>query len=366
MHIIITGTRGIPARYGGFETFAQELSRRLVAAGHEVGVCVPSSHPDKSNVWEGIRRLRHPWPPGAAGVLWYDLRCLVDAYRRRPDVILNCGYGNALFLRPHHRVPVVTLTDGLEWRRAGWSWPARRWLQAMERLAVRRSRQLVSDHPAIAQHFRDTYGIDTPVIPYGAEIPGPLPPPENLAGMPEILKGRTTPGKYFLTVARFVPENHLTLILEAFRRAGLTEPLVVVGSPRDRYGRRLVLRYGTAGNILFAGAIYDKPLLDSLRQHARGYLHGHSAGGTNPALLEAMAAGNLIAAHDNPFNRYILPEGNAFFDSAGSLKRLLETWQNYEDHRELLKKEALRRLREEYDWQKITSRYLELFGSLRS
>ena len=378
MHIAITGTRGIPARHGGFETFAQELALRLTAAGHAVTVYNPSFHPWSQASWEGIRLVRKAWPSTPAGVLWYDRLCMRDAYRRRPDVILNCGYGNALFIRKDHPVPVVTLTDGLEWKRAGWPPPARAWLRAMERMAVRRSRRLVSDHPEIARHYRDTYGTDTPVIPYGAAIPDTVPLPAGTtpgslletyqvghhtpaAGTPA---EKITPGNYFLTVGRFVPENNLEMILKAYRRTGITAPLLVVGNYGKRYGKRLKKDYGTGSNIFFAGSIYDKPLLDVLRRHARGYLHGHSAGGTNPALLEAMAAGSLIAAHDNPFNRYVLGEGAPFFSSAGELAELLSHWDSYLQKKREITEKNLEKIRKDYSWERITDLYLKLFSSL--
>ena len=362
MHIMITGTRGIPAHHGGFETFAQELALRLTATGHTVTVYNPSFHPFRHASWQGIRIVRKRWPSCPAGVLWYDRLCMRDAYRRRPDVILNCGYGNALFIRKHHPVPVVTLTDGLEWQRAGWSAPARTWLRAMERTAVRRSRRLVSDHPEIARHYRDTYGLDTPVIPYGADIPAGLTPPT----LPASLQGKITPASYFLTVARFVPENNLEMILAGHHHSDIPYPLLVVGDYNNRHGKHLLDKYGHTGRVLFAGSLYDKPLLDRLRHHARGYLHGHSAGGTNPALLEAMAAGSLIAAHDNPFNRYVLGSETAFFSSAGELKTLLSHWDHYLQKRKDLSVQNLEKIRKEYSWDKITDLYLKLFGTLHA
>ncbi len=375
MHIFITGTRGIPAQYGGFETFAQELSRRLAERGHAVTVCNPSSHPYRGASWEGVEILRRPWPAFPGGVLWYDRLCMREAYRRRPAVILNCGYGNAAFIRKAHPVPVVTLTDGLEWQRAGWSAPARRWLHKMERKAAERSRLLVSDHPEIARHYRERYGKDTPVIPYGAEIPAALTLPDGRTPgdllrehlqqqqvpFSENLVGSLTAGNYFLTVGRFVPENNLSMILEGYVRSGIPFPLVLVGNAGNRFGRQLQKKYGPEQNILFTGPVYDKHLLDLLRHHARGYLHGHSAGGTNPALLEAMAAGSLIAAHDNPFNRYVLGEGSRYFGTAEALSRLLAKWEDYRKARREITQEYLRRIREEYDWDRITDAWEEVF-----
>ncbi len=360
---MITGTRGLPARYGGFETFAQELSLRLVAAGHTVTVFVPAVHPYKPPRWESVALLRKSWPSFPGGVLWYDRLCLREAYRQRPDVILNCGYGNALFIRKDHVVPVVTLTDGLEWQRTGWSLPARRWLRTMERTAVLRSRRLVSDHPVIAQYFRDRYGVDTPVIPYGADLPdaSPLPAEDRL---PRLLRGKISPGNYFLTLGRFVPENNLEMILEAHRRAGTSSPLVVVGNPGNRYGMHLTKRYGFNTQALFTGSIYDRPLLDALRHHARGYLHGHSAGGTNPALLEAMAAGSLIAAHDNLFNRYVLGKNAVFFSSVEELSRLFRQWDDLVGPRQKFIEANRSRIRTEYSWDRVTELYQKLFGEI--
>jgi len=384
MHIIITGTRGIPNRHGGFERFAAEAARRWAAAGHRVEVYNPAGHPFRRRTWQGVTLLRKPFPHrllGKAAVLVYDLLCFRDAYRRRPDVILNCGHGNSFFIRRKNPVPVVTLTDGLEWKRAGWHPLVRRFFRMTEKTAVKRSRAVVADHPEIARWLETRYGATPAVIAYGAGIPGDTSLPagatpgsmlkEVLQQQEETGKKATEkisvhilPGKYFLTVARFVPENNLHMILEGYIRSGIPYPLLLTGDTDNPYGRKLLRRYDGRAGIIFTGALYDDRLLNILRHHARGYLHGHSAGGTNPALLEAMAAGCLIAAHDNPFNRYVLGEESRFFSSPEEVAALLNSWDTYIINKEQMIRQYQNRIKREYSWEKVTRQYEELFGRL--
>ncbi|HHJ09751.1 MAG TPA: DUF1972 domain-containing protein [Bacteroidetes bacterium] len=382
MHIIITGTRGIPNHHGGFERFAEEVARRWAAQGHRVEVYNPAGHPFSGDTWQGIKILRKPLPHhilGKFAVLTYDRLCLRDAYCRRPDVILNCGHGNAFFIRKKYPIPVVTLTDGLEWKRAGWHPLVRCFFRQTEKTAVKRSRAVVADHPEIARWLKKKYGISPEIISYGAEIPPktffkePFTPRERLKqylrdkienSYGVTLTETLLPGRYFMTITRFVPENNLHIILEGYANAGIPYPLLLIGDPDNRYGKKLLKKYAGMPQVLFTGPVYNKNLLTLFIHYSRGYLHGHSSGGTNPALLEAMAAGGLIAAHDNPFNRYVLGKETLYFSSTGDVSRLLKEWDTYLKKKDVLVRQNQERIRQEYSWEKVAGQYLKLFGTL--
>ena len=374
MHIVITGTRGIPNHHGGFERFAEKVSVRWHEKGHKVTVYNTAGHPFTGTSWHGVTIIHKPFPChtlGSFATLIYDYLCFRDAYRRKPDVILNCGHGNSFFIRRKNKVPVVTLTDGLEWKRSGWHPWVRKFFSLTEKVAVKRSRLLVSDHPVIARWFKQKYGISSVVIPYGADIPVDtrIPAGSTLTEMLEKYSGKhlatqLLPEQYFLLIARFVKENHTGMILEGYVRSGISYPLLLIGDPGNRYGRKLIKKYAGKSRIIFGGAVYDEQTLTLLRHHSRGYIHGHSAGGTNPSLLEAMAAGCLITAHDNPFNRYILGEEASYFSTPAELAKILKDWDSYLTNKESLIKKYREKIRTGYSWEKVTEAYEEIFRRL--
>jgi len=387
MKIAIIGTRGIPNRYGGFETFAEHISLSWADKGHEVVVYNPSSHPFRQNCFGPVTIIRKPCPEkilGKFAILLYDFLCIHHAYHIEPDIILNCGYANTFFIRRKSTIPVITLTDGLEWKRSGWSNLVRRFFLKTERIAVKRSKRIVADHPEIAAYFHKKYGILPVVIPYGAKIPGHTKIPEVTTitdllteytkqmypltsrkklkfFMPNRPIQKIQPGHYFLMITRIVPENNIRMILKGYLLSGSQYPIVVVGAPDTSYGKRILKDFSRYSRIIFPGSIYKKDLLSLLSYHSRGYLHGHSVGGTNPSLLDAMAAGCLIAAHDNPFNRYVLGEGGQYFSSADEVAELLKHWNNYLEKKDKLAQENRKKIHQNYQWDKVAGSYEELF-----
>lgn len=329
LRVAILGTRGIPARYGGFETFAERLAVGLVERGHRVTVYAESDGPpgpDTTHLGVCVRARRRPhWGP--ASVLAYDCACLLDA-RRGYDLVYMLGYGAAwaCWWPRVGGVPVWINVDGLEWARSKWGRLARAYLRAMEWVATRTATRLIADADAIAGRFRSTYprGAPCSFIAYGAD------PVQPGGADPALLSAwGLQPRRYLLVVARPEPENHLFEIIEGHRLCGGAHPLVIVGdvSGATDYQRRLLALAGD--RVRFLGAIYEDAPLRSLRLHAAAYLHGHSVGGTNPSLLEAMACGNWVIAHDNPFNREVARDAADYFRTsaqlAGALARYTQT-----------------------------------------
>ncbi len=309
MKIGILGCRGIPNHYGGFEQFATVLSAGLVRLGEEVWVYNSHNHPNQEKKWEGVNIL-HRFDPeyfaGPAGQYLYDLSCILDSRRRGFDIILQLGYTSSgvwYWLHPGQAV-VVTNMDGMEWQRRKYSPMVRQLLKATENLAVSGSECLVADSEAIQAYLGDAYHKSVRFIPYAAEVfTSPEPSVPERFGL--------HPSNYYLMIARLQPDNHTEEIIRGVLAARTGVPLVIIGDYRKKFGYSLFKKYSR--EVKFVGGIFDPFVLNTLRYYSRLYFHGHSAGGTNPSLLEAMAASARIVAHDNPFNREVASDGALYF-----------------------------------------------------
>lgn len=360
--IAILGTRGIPAAYGGFETFAEELAVRLAAAGVDVTVYCETGAVPQPAEYQGVR-LRH-LPATACGPLTtvlFDLRSLWDA-RRGYDVVYLLGYGAAQFsFIPRLFGSEVWLNvDGIEWMRAKWGRVARAYFKAMEFFSVKFPNRVIADAEGVRAHLlaRHRRLPACSVIAYGAPVIETQPDSAHLA------EWGLEPGRYYLVVCRLEPENHVREIIEGFAASKTALPLVIVGdhqTPTD-YVRRL--RRHASERTRFIGTIYDKPKLQALRYHALAYFHGHSVGGTNPSMLEAMGCGNLVIAHDNVFNREMLGSGGQFFRSAADIPELVAHIEGMSADESSDERNYMRdRVRSEYNWDRIAAAYLRLLDS---
>lgn len=360
LRIAILGARGIPAQYGGFETFAEQLSVRLVQRGFDVTVyaeCDDVPLPDAS--YRGVRvryRQRPSW--GAASVIAYDCACLWDA-RRGYDLVYMLGYGAAwaCWWPRIWGTPVWINVDGLEWARSKWRAPVRWYLRLMEWMATQTAIRLVADAEAIAQRFRQRYPRAAPCITlaYGADL-------VDVAGVDPapLCRWNLCPGRYALVVARPEPENHIFEIIQGYLRSQTDWPLAIVGdvSGTTRYQRQLLACAGP--HVRFLGAIYDRNALTALRAHAGVYLHGHSVGGTNPSLLESMACGSLVIAHDNPFNREVAGDAAWYFRTPDDLCAALAAMDaESPEQRARRRHRAQEIVRRRYDWGRIADAYAE-------
>lgn len=359
LNIGILGSRGVPNAYGGFEQFAQYLSKGLVERGHSVSVYQSSNHPFTESEWEGVQLIRIDDPEhklGTAGQFIYDFKSNRDARKRGFDVLYHLGYTSDSVwapLWPQKTVNLVNM-DGLEWKRTKYSPKVQRFLRWAEKRAVRYADHLVADSIGIQQYLKETYGASATYLPYGANLTAPQP---EAALQPFNL----TANGYHLVIARMEPENHIAEIIEGHVQAGFPKPLVLVGSTDTPFGKQLRARFPQT-ELRWLGPVFDKTALDALRQHAALYLHGHSVGGTNPSLLEAMADGALIAAHDNPFNRAILEARAAWFSDAGTLAQMLQSaWATENQH---LRAQHRQHIADTFSWEHIINQYEALFRAL--
>jgi len=357
MKIGIIGTRGIPNHYGGFEELATKLAVGLVQRGHNVTVYNTHDHAYRDSLFFGVN-IRHCYAAGkmfgSAGQFIYDFNCIRHARKQDYDVILFLGYTSSSVF--HNLFPpnslIITNMDGMEWKRSKYNRLTRSFLQHAEKLAVRWSDVLVADSVIIKEYLDKKYSVNTFHISYGADIPG------EFDHNPDEFEKRG----YDMLVARMEKENNVEMILDGYSGSDRNYSFLVVGSTDSGYGKYLRRKYMQADGIIFAGPIYDKSRLQHLILNSRFYFHGHSVGGTNPSLLEAMACGAFVIAHDNSFNRAVLNTQEFYFSNAMDVT-------NYIDKGLRADSEQLRQLHKErieqfYRWADVIMAYEALFEKL--
>ncbi|MBI3749171.1 MAG: DUF1972 domain-containing protein [Chloroflexi bacterium] len=367
MKIAIVGTRGIPAAYGGFETLAWELSTRLAARGHEVTVYCRRGRTDESTaVPPGVRRRFFPFLPGKyLETVSHSGLSVIDSILRGYDAIWLGNAANAVFAAlPRLRGTVVALNvDGIERQRAKWGPAGRAWYSIGERLALRFPNAIVSDARVIHDYYLERYGKPSVVIAYGAPLLDRDPPPD-LARLG--LEG-IQPGRYVLYVSRLEPENQADLVIRAYRDVPGEVPLLIVGDAPHATAFKARLADLTAADprVRMTGAIYGDGYRD-LQRGALAYIQATSVGGTHPALIEAMGAGNLVLAFRSPENEEVVAETGLLFGDASELSgHLTRVVAEPEPARYgLLRSAARERVRASYSWDAVTDQYEGLFQTL--
>ena len=353
LSIGILGTRGIPNHYGGFEQFAEHLSVELVRRGHHVAVYNSSLHPYKKKSYNDVqiihcRDLEDKL--GTAGQFIYDLNCINDSRSRGFDVLLHLGYTSDSVWHwrwPKGTVNVVNM-DGMEWQRTKYNKPVKKFLRWAESLAAKNAQVMIADSPGVQDYITARYGRKPVYIPYGAQ---PFSSPDSS------VPGRynLSAGEYFLMITRMEPENNVEMIIEGHLASGHKYPLLVIGNITNNFGRFITSKYRQPG-IRFCDAIYDQSELDNLRYYSALYFHGHTVGGTNPSLLEAMACRCRVAAHHNQFNRAVLLLEADYFQSAADIAAIINAPVNtpvIENRKQV----NIDRLRMIYNPEKITDEY---------
>lgn len=354
--VAILGTRGVPATHGGFETLAHHLSLYLAARGWDVTVyCQAEGRgPATEDAWNGVRRVTIPTPyPGAMGTVHFDWRSVMHAARCEGTALV-LGYNTAAFLpvlRGAGRHVVLNM-DGIEWRRGKWSPTARVWLRANERIGATVAHSLIADHPEIKRHvatFAPAHKITT--IAYGANAIDNAPvEPVRSAGL--------EPGRYLLVVARVEPENSVLPIVRSFSRRPRGVQLAVVGplAPSSQpYHAAVASAAGV--EVRFLGPVYEPTAIAALRFHARAYVHGHTVGGTNPSLVEALGAGNAVVAHANPFNRWVAGDAARYFVDEDDLDGAFDAVTTTDVQWATMRLAARDRFREAFTWPAVLERY---------
>ena len=356
------GTRGVPARYGGFETAVEEVGTRLAARGHDVVVYCRGGDPSQTS-YRGMRlvhlgAVRHR----ALETLTHTMASTRHIrHEGGYDAVLLFNCANAFVLPWLRRVApgVAVHVDGLEWRRAKWGRFGRTWYLLMERVAARRATALIADARAIQDYYADRYGVPSVNLAYGAPLRAKTEPKHLHA------HGLVS-GGYDLVVARLEPENHTDIAVAGHLASNRRTPLVVVGSVPypSPYSQALAEQASRSSSVMMLGGVWDAEELDELYAHCRLYVHGHSVGGTNPALLRAMGAGAPVVALDVVFNREVLGETGEFFSDAEHLAALLDAADGQRAELAARGCAGQQRVRERYDWDEVAEGYERLCAHL--
>jgi glycosyltransferase involved in cell wall biosynthesis len=361
MKIAILGTRGIPNNYGGFEQCAEHLSVGLVENGYDVTVYSVNNHPYNEEKFKGVN-ITKKWCPekkiGSAAHFIYDFICLRDALKQDFDVIFEFGYQSvaiSFMLLSIKDSIIVTNMDGLEWKRAKWSPFVKKITKWFEKIAAEKSTFLISDNKGIQDYLKQKYNVASSLIPYGAD--------EVESDNSFVKYYNAEECSYFLLVARLEPENNIEMILDGYVASKMDLPFLVVGNAETKYGSFLKDKYKDTGTV-FLGSIFNKQHLDSLRRFSQCYFHGHSVGGTNPALLEAMAAKSFIFAHDNVFNRDVLGDNAFFFSSDIEIQEMLFNFNNLALKKAEMIDNNSKKIRNKYFHKNIIKQYIELINKV--
>lgn len=366
MKIALIGTRGVPARYGGFETAVEEIGQRLVAQGHEVTVYCRTANPaDRRRTYLGMRLVHLPALRSRTLETLSHTALSVVHHLTRSDaevaIIFNAANSIFLPLMRIRRTPTATHVDGLEWQRAKWGKGGQTYYRVAESLSVRWSDALIADAAGISAYYVDEFAADTVEIPYGAPI-------LDAAGDERLAEVDAQAQGYHLVVARFEPENHVDLAIEGYLAGSRDLPLLVVGSApyRSEHIERIEQLAAAEPKIRLLGGVWDQELLDQLYAHARTYIHGHSVGGTNPSLLRAMGAGAFTAAYDVVFNREVLGDTGRFFETPEDLAKVLNASEAEPATTRELARAAQQRAATTYTWDGVAAEYERLCADLRA
>jgi glycosyltransferase involved in cell wall biosynthesis len=361
MRLAILGTRGIPASYGGFETFAEHLSTRLVARGHEVTVYCRSHYTSPRQLeFQGVRlqvlpTIHHKY----LDTVVHTFLSALHAAPQRYDAALICNAANSPFapILRWTRTPVAINVDGLEHKRKKWNFIGRTYYLLAERLATVLPNETVTDARVIQDYYRTRYGADSTMIAYGADVerrPDPL-----------VRRWRVEPNRYVLYVSRLEPENNAHLVIEAFKRVRTAHKLLIVGDApyAHQYIAELKRRARGDKRIIFTGFVFGRDYR-TLQQNAYCYVHATEVGGTHPALLEAMGFGNCVLTLAAPENVEAIGDAGIPYtdetDLAEKLQRVLRDGSLVHAYRN----RAQTRVLQKYDWEYVVDRYEELFARM--
>jgi glycosyltransferase involved in cell wall biosynthesis len=357
MRIALLGTRGIPANYGGFETFAEELSTRLAARGHEVTVYCrerPSQPQYRGVRLQYLPTIRHKYLDTLAHTFLATLHLLFH----RVDVALYCNGANAIFtLWPRILgIPVALNVDGIERKRKKWNRLAKAWYLLSERLATFCPTEVITDARTIENYYRERYGKRSTFIPYGADV-------GKVAGTDILDKLGLEPGRYFLYVSRLEPENHPLEVRKAFERVNTPLRLALIGDAPYAHDYIRQVRDTANPRIVIPGAIYGEGYRQ-LGSHCFAYIHATEVGGTHPALIEAMGRGVVVLYRNTPENAEVAGDAGIPFEPEDLAAKIEMVLGMSEEELADRRQRAMDRVREHYSWDAVTDAYERLLAGI--
>lgn len=360
MRVAIVGTRGIPARYGGFETFAEELSTRLVARGHQVTVYCRQRYATPQYRGVDLAYLPTIRRKYFDTVVHSSLSTL-HLLAHPPDVALYCNAANAFLTwipRLARRVPVALNVDGLERDRKKWNLLGRIWYKLGERLSTICPSAVVSDALRIADYYRQRHGKQTTFIPYGAD-------PQRASTTAFLRSYGLQPGRYFLYVSRMEPENNALLVRQAFEQVNADLKLALIGDAPYAADYIRQVRDTRDPRIVMPGAVYGEGYRE-LTSHSFAYIHATEVGGTHPALIESMGRGALTLYLDTPENAEVAEGAGIAFTRESLVEAMRRVLVMSDQERENYRRLAAKRVTERYSWDAVTLAYEKLFEQIIS
>ena len=359
MHIALIGTRGVPAKYGGFETCAEEISTRISSMGHKVTVyCRNGNYDDSLKNYKGVKLVHLPTIKGKlTETFFHTFISLVHSLFLKPDVYLIMNAANAplcIFLK-FLRKKVIINVDGLEWRRKKWGIIGKSYYLFSEWVSSKIATRIVSDALGIKDYYLKRYKTNSTFIAYGAKI-------EKSSDKNILSKYNLEPDEYLFIASRLEPENNADIAVNAMQYLNTKKKLVIAGGANYKSQYIKSLNRIKDNRIIFLGPIYTNGHIKELHCNCFAYIHGNEVGGTNPALLKAMGYGNMVFASNNVFNTEVLDDCGIIFDKdpkhlSDKLKVILEN----PEKRTHYQKKAIQRIKKKYTWEKIAQQYLELF-----
>ena len=358
MRISLLGTRGIPASYGGYETFAEELSSRLVQRGHRVTVYCRQRHPEA--VYRGVRLQYLPTVHSKyLDTIAHTFLSTLHLLTHRADTALYCNGANAIFtLWPRLAgIPVALNVDGIERKRKKWNALGRAWYLASEWLSRFVPNVVVTDARVIQDYYRSRHRKQTVFIPYGAEA-------VKVAGTDTPARLGLEPGKYFLYVSRMEPENHPLEVRQAFETLVTGMKLALIGDAPYAHDYIRQVRDTSDPRVILPGAIYGAGYHE-LQSHCFAYIHATEVGGTHPALIEAMGRGALVLYRNTPENAEVAGGAGIPFEPDELPVKLRTVLMMSEFDRAALRNRAMERVRTHYSWEAVTDQYERLLASLK-
>jgi len=365
MKIALIGTRGVPAKYGGFETCVEEVGQRLVKMGHSVTVyCRQSYYSNRVKWYRGMKLVYLPnFGSKSFDTISHTFLSIFHViFTGHYNIYMTFNAANSLFLLPLRILgkKIVINTDGLEWKRSKWGFWGRSFYKISEKLACLFANRLVSDSKGIQDYYQETHSMDSTRIAYGAYI-------QHAKQPDRLFELGLKPNGYLLQITRFEPENHPLLTIRAFKKLKSNKKLVIVGG--TPYPGEYIKQMTAEANkdIILPGFIYDRELLKELWCFCYAYIHGNGVGGTNPALLQTMASACFTIAIDNPFNRDVLADCGIYYqESEASLIEKMRWTLDNKTSLDAFKEKAQVRILEQYSWEKVADQYEKLFYAVHN
>ena len=362
MRLVIAGTRGLPANYGGFETYAEQISGQLAERGVDVYVMTPSYRKNVDYSHPHVKRLFSFDPEHlfvnkyfrAISTIFYDLLSLFVCCLHKPDVILMCGYGAApfFFIPRCFGIKLIVNPDGFEWNSGRWGIFARSWLRSCEFFTALFANQIIADDRPVADRFSRLFNVSPTVIDYGADVVVSSRRPKLTAAG----------DNYFLCVARIVPETRIGLIAASFEKSRRQDRLMIIGPVKDYQYFEREVKPRLCSRIIYVGPLYDKDELTALRYHAKALIHGHCSEGTNPSLVESLGCGSVLISIDTRSNREVAGGEGFFFSTEQELTEVLDSFEELTQPRYgIIGTRNRDRARQRYSWGAKADDHCKLF-----